>query len=52
MKIAGWSSLAAHLAHNQKIGGSNPSSATNKERQKQKDEAPERGLFVGWLILF
>src|SRR5690625_4127107 len=27
--IAGWSSLAARWAHNPKVGGSNPSPATN-----------------------
>src|SRR5262245_53405090 len=27
--IAGWSSLAARLAHNQQVGGSNPPPATN-----------------------
>ena len=29
MNIAGWSSLAARRAHNPKVGGSNPSPATN-----------------------
>ena len=28
--IAGWSSLVARWAHNPKVGGSNPSPATNK----------------------
>ncbi|KAK3604913.1 hypothetical protein CHS0354_000576 [Potamilus streckersoni] len=33
---AGWSSLAARRAHNPKVVGSSPASATNKSRQKRR----------------
>lgn len=29
--MAGWSSLVAHLAHNQKVAGSNPAPASSKK---------------------
>lgn len=31
---AGWSSLAARWAHNPKVGGSNPSPASNNSRRQ------------------
>ena len=35
--IAGWSSLVARQAHNLKVGGSNPSPATNSIKFFQKN---------------
>lgn len=34
--IAGWSSLAARLAHNQQVAGSNPAPATTNAPENKK----------------
>ena len=39
--IAGWSSLVARQAHNLKVGGSNPSPATNFKNILPHDGVPD-----------
>ena len=45
--MAGWSSSVAHLAHNQKVGGSNPSPAPIAEWRRGLSRLPHKQKNAG-----